>query len=197
MITLITPSVQVRPSLPISQSQLVRRSRLRDDQERRRHEQFHSSSGSMIQLLIQSFSFISPNSQASRRSYTNGLRSQLLDEATSALDSHSKAQIQAAISAAPRKRTTIMMAHQLTSVQNADRILVLDKSKMVKEGNMMFWRVEEDTNRGFALKDSGERGRFRTGKLHSVIEGSWAVEFCIEEIFSDKVYFAILFSLRI
>ncbi|KAL5330004.1 hypothetical protein ACEPPN_003528 [Leptodophora sp. 'Broadleaf-Isolate-01'] len=58
----------------------------------------------------------------------------LLDEATSALNSHSETQIQEAISVASRKRTTITIAHRLTSVQRADRILVLDHGKIVEEG---------------------------------------------------------------
>jgi ABC-type multidrug transport system fused ATPase/permease subunit len=49
-------------------------------------------------------------------------------------DSHSEAQIQQAITAASRKRTTIVVAHRLTPVQNADRILVSDKGKIVEEG---------------------------------------------------------------
>ena len=49
-------------------------------------------------------------------------------------DSHSEAQIQAAISAASRKRTTIMVAHRLTTVQRADRILVFDQGQIVEEG---------------------------------------------------------------
>jgi ATP-binding cassette, subfamily B (MDR/TAP), member 1 len=49
-------------------------------------------------------------------------------------DSHSEAQIQKAITAVSRKRTTIMVAHRLTSVQRADRILVFDKGRIVEEG---------------------------------------------------------------
>ncbi|ESZ93817.1 hypothetical protein SBOR_5812 [Sclerotinia borealis F-4128] len=68
------------------------------------------------------------------RAYIRDPEILLLDEATSALDSHSEAQIQEAISAVSRKRTTIMIAHRLASVQNADRILVFDKGKIVEEG---------------------------------------------------------------
>jgi ATP-binding cassette, subfamily B (MDR/TAP), member 1 len=49
-------------------------------------------------------------------------------------DSHSEAQIQKAITAVSRKRTTIMVAHRLTSIQRADRILVFDKGRIVEEG---------------------------------------------------------------
>ena len=49
-------------------------------------------------------------------------------------DSHSEAHVQQAITAMSRKRTTIMVSHRLTSVQWVDRILVLDKGKIVEEG---------------------------------------------------------------
>jgi hypothetical protein len=49
-------------------------------------------------------------------------------------DSQSEAQIQEAISKASRQRTTIMIAHRLTSVQRADRILVFDQGTIVEEG---------------------------------------------------------------
>ncbi|KAH6723123.1 P-loop containing nucleoside triphosphate hydrolase protein [Leptodontidium sp. MPI-SDFR-AT-0119] len=60
----------------------------------------------------------------------------LLDEATSALDSHSETQIQEAIPVASRKRTTVTIAHRLTSVQRADRILVLDHERSLKRADM-------------------------------------------------------------
>ncbi|KAF4634117.1 hypothetical protein G7Y89_g3993 [Cudoniella acicularis] len=68
------------------------------------------------------------------RAYIRDPEILLLDEATSALDSHSEAQIQQAITAVARKRTTIMIAHRLTTVQKADRILVFDKGRIVEEG---------------------------------------------------------------
>ncbi|KAL2070808.1 hypothetical protein VTL71DRAFT_13834 [Oculimacula yallundae] len=68
------------------------------------------------------------------RAYIRNPEILLLDEATSSLDSHSETQIQTAISAASSQRTTIMIAHRLTSVQRADRILVFDQGKIVEEG---------------------------------------------------------------
>ena len=58
----------------------------------------------------------------------------LLDEATSALDAESEAFIQEAIDRLTANRTTLVIAHRLATVRNADRILVLEQGKLVAEG---------------------------------------------------------------
>jgi ATP-binding cassette subfamily B protein len=58
----------------------------------------------------------------------------LLDEATSALDAESEAFIQQAIEKLTANRTTLVIAHRLATVRNADRILVLDGGQLVAEG---------------------------------------------------------------
>jgi ATP-binding cassette subfamily B protein len=58
----------------------------------------------------------------------------LLDEATSALDAESERMVQAALDAAMRGRTTIVVAHRLATVLRADRIVVLDHGRIVESG---------------------------------------------------------------
>lgn len=59
----------------------------------------------------------------------------ILDEATSALDNESERAIQASLKDAVRGRTTIIVAHRLSTVRNADRILVLDAGTIVEQGS--------------------------------------------------------------
>lgn len=59
----------------------------------------------------------------------------ILDEATSALDNESERQVQASLETLMQGRTTFVIAHRLSTVQNADRILVLDKGCIVEQGN--------------------------------------------------------------
>jgi ABC-type multidrug transport system fused ATPase/permease subunit len=59
----------------------------------------------------------------------------LLDEATASIDPLTEAQIQAGLSAVLRGRTSIIIAHRLSTVQTADRIIVLRHGQIIEEGN--------------------------------------------------------------
>ncbi len=59
----------------------------------------------------------------------------VLDEATSALDSESEVLIQDALWKLMQKKTAIVIAHRLSTIQKMDRIIVLDKGKIVEEGS--------------------------------------------------------------
>ncbi|KAG7286286.1 hypothetical protein NEMBOFW57_008594 [Staphylotrichum longicolle] len=58
----------------------------------------------------------------------------LLDEATSALDPHSETVVQQALDSASRNRTTIVIAHKLATIRNADNIVVMSKGKIMEQG---------------------------------------------------------------
>ena len=58
----------------------------------------------------------------------------LLDEATSALDAENEAAVQAALAVLSRGRTTLVIAHRLATVRRADRIVVMDRGRVVATG---------------------------------------------------------------
>lgn len=59
----------------------------------------------------------------------------LLDEPTSSLDARNEVLVQKAISNLVNDKTVIMIAHRLKTIKNADHIIVLDKGKIVEEGD--------------------------------------------------------------
>jgi ABC-type multidrug transport system fused ATPase/permease subunit len=59
----------------------------------------------------------------------------VLDEATSSIDSESEALIQQATERITKGRTSIIIAHRLSTVVDADRILVMDRGRIVESGS--------------------------------------------------------------
>ncbi|PHQ70756.1 MAG: metal ABC transporter permease [Sneathiella sp.] len=68
------------------------------------------------------------------RTILKGPRILLFDEATSALDSHTEKEIQASLAEVSKNRTTLVIAHRLSTVVDADEIIVLDGGKIRERG---------------------------------------------------------------
>lgn len=58
-----------------------------------------------------------------------------MDEATSALDETSQKKVQGAIEAAMQNRTTIIIAHRMSTIEKCSKIFVLEEGKVKEEGN--------------------------------------------------------------
>jgi ATP-binding cassette subfamily B protein IrtB len=85
----------------------------------------------------------------------------LVDEATSALDTENEAAVTAALTADPTSRTRVIVAHRLSSIRAADRVLFLEDGRIVEDGTVdgllaaegrfaAFWR-EQDAATGWRL----------------------------------------------
>lgn len=70
------------------------------------------------------------------RAFLKNARILLLDEATSALDSATEKLIQAGLQDLMRNKTTIAIAHRLSTLKNMDRILVFDNGKIIQDGTL-------------------------------------------------------------
>jgi ATP-binding cassette subfamily B protein len=67
----------------------------------------------------------------------------ILDEATAAVDAYTEWKIQEALDKLLANRTSIVIAHRLTTIKNSDRIIVMDQGKIVEEGNHVSLMEEE------------------------------------------------------
>ena len=81
----------------------------------------------------------------------------VLDEATSALDSESEAIVQEALDTLMRGRTTFVIAHRLSTVRNADVVLVVEEGRIVERGSHEELLSRETRYRSFYLKQFEER----------------------------------------
>jgi ABC-type multidrug transport system fused ATPase/permease subunit len=68
----------------------------------------------------------------------------ILDEATSALDEESQRKVQAALDNIMKDRTSIVIAHRLSTVEKCDRILVLENGRLVEEGAFNDLRTKQN-----------------------------------------------------
>jgi len=71
-----------------------------------------------------------------------------LDEATSYIDSPTELRIQQALEKLMKKRTALVIAHRLSTVRNADRIIVLKRGRIIETGN----HIELMNQKGFYFK---------------------------------------------
>lgn len=69
------------------------------------------------------------------RAYVSNPAILILDEATSSIDTHSEEMIRIATEAITKERTSIVIAHRLATIINADKIIVMDKGLIVEEGS--------------------------------------------------------------
>ena len=68
----------------------------------------------------------------------------LLDEATSALDAESECVVQEALDRVMKSRTTVVVAHRLSTIRNADMISVLQDGRIIEQGTHSSLMVNED-----------------------------------------------------
>ncbi|HEU4619830.1 MAG TPA: ABC transporter transmembrane domain-containing protein [Gammaproteobacteria bacterium] len=104
----------------------------------------------------------------------------VLDEATSALDMRSERAIQVALDRLAQRRTTLIIAHRLATVVNADEILVLEAGRIVERGShaelldrdglyAQMWSLQEQER---ALRRSERRAGLRPVNLATLIAGA-------------------------
>ena len=87
----------------------------------------------------------------------------ILDEATSALDNATEARIQRALKALTRDRTTFVIAHRLSTVREADLILVLKDGELVEQG-----RYEELVRSNGLFAELNRQGQFVADAVEAV-----------------------------
>lgn len=90
----------------------------------------------------------------------------VLDEATAHLDSESEAAVQRALDAALAGRTSLVIAHRLSTVRNADQILVLDQGRVVQAGQ------HEELLAAGGLYADLHATQFRDGQLQEAVPGT-------------------------
>ncbi|CAM2069421.1 ABC transporter ATP-binding protein [Sulfidibacter corallicola] len=81
----------------------------------------------------------------------------ILDEATSAVDNETEAAIQRSLERVAHDRTTVVIAHRLSTVRNADRILVLERGRLVEQGTHQALLDRDGVYAGLWKVQTGDR----------------------------------------
>jgi ATP-binding cassette subfamily B (MDR/TAP) protein 1 len=105
----------------------------------------------------------------------------LLDEATSALDSKSETIVQNALDKLMQGRTTIVIAHNLSTIHNCDRIIVMSQGKIVESGNHVDLCVMNGTYAKMATRKQSFRSSKRITLNNESLDLSSGTEPTIEE----------------
>lgn len=100
----------------------------------------------------------------------------MLDEATSALDSHSESLVQIALDKASRGRTTIVVAHRISTVCNADNIIVMSHGRIVEQGKHEDLLALQGVYYNLAKAQGVGRTRTNTDKMETGYSGYNAPE---------------------
>ncbi|WP_199622055.1 ABC transporter ATP-binding protein [Paenibacillus alkalitolerans] len=95
------------------------------------------------------------------RAFVRNPKLLLLDEPTSALDSHNERIIQAALSELMRGRTTVVVAHRLTTIRDADKIIYLENGSVLETGTHdelmalsgKYWSMHEQTRTNYGMME--------------------------------------------
>lgn len=101
----------------------------------------------------------------------------LLDEATSALDPHAEGIVQSALDKAAKERTTIVIAHKLATIKNADNIVVMSKGRIVEQGTHdsllarggAYARLVKVQDLGKAVDQEEEEAEDESAQSHSLV----------------------------
>ena len=84
----------------------------------------------------------------------------LLDEATSALDAQSEKVVQDALDRVMVGRTSVIVAHRLSTIQNSDCIVVIDKGRIVEQGNHSQLLSKGEEGAYFSLVNLQQQNQF-------------------------------------